>query len=285
MSNFSEVLEQLRENQPKAKYGIAFEKLMVNYFRTDPTLKTQFDEVYRWTDWRYNGGKPDTGIDLVARRIDDGTWTAIQCKFYLPTTRVEKSHLDSFFETSGRAFETEEGKQYFADRLIISTTDRWSSHAEEALANQLLPTSRIGTATIAESPINWDVAFPGSEIQINLSQRETFEPRPHQQAAIDNAMAGFDTHDRGKLIMACGTGKTFTALRLAERFAENRGGRARVLFLVPSISLLSQTLKEWTAQTRVDLRTFAVCSDTKVSRNTHPHLVYPRGGGSLKVGD
>lgn len=224
MSKFSEVLEQLRKNQPKAKYGIAFEKLMVNYFRTDPTLKAQFDEVYRWSDWKYNGGAPDTGIDLVARRIDDGTWVAIQCKFYMPTTRLAKADLDSFFEASGRSFNTESGPEHFGSRIVISTTDHWSSHAEEVLANQLIPTSRIGTAAIAESPINWDVAFPGSEIQINLSQRETFEPRPHQQEAIDSAMAGFATRDRGKLIMACGTGKTFTALRLAERVAEENGG-------------------------------------------------------------
>ncbi|TXS75872.1 DEAD/DEAH box helicase [Corynebacterium sp. LK11] len=274
MSKFSEVLEQLRENQPKAKYGIAFEKLMVNYFRTDPTLKAQFDEVYRWSDWKYNGGAPDTGIDLVARRVDDGTWVAIQCKFYMPTTRLAKADLDSFFEASGRTFTTESGPEHFGSRIIISTTDHWSSHAEEALANQLIPTSRIGTAAIAESPINWDVAFPGSEIQINLSQRETFEPRPHQQEAIDSAMAGFATHDRGKLIMACGTGKTFTALRLAERVAEENGGKARILFLVPSISLLSQTLKEWTAQGRLDMRTFAVCSDSKVSRKAEDIATY-----------
>ncbi|MGY0606205.1 DEAD/DEAH box helicase [Corynebacterium amycolatum] len=275
MSKFSEVLEQLRNNQPKAKYGIAFEKLMVNYFRTDPTLKAQFDEVYRWSDWKYNGGAPDTGIDLVARRIDDGTWVAIQCKFYMPTTRLAKADLDSFFEASGRSFNTESGPEHFGSRIVISTTDHWSSHAEEALANQLIPTSRIGTAAIAESPINWDVAFPGSEIQINLSQRETFEPRPHQQEAIDSAMAGFATRDRGKLIMACGTGKTFTALRLAERVAEeNGGGKARVLFLVPSISLLSQTLKEWTAQGRLDMRTFAVCSDSKVSRKAEDIATY-----------
>lgn len=275
MSKFSEVLEQLRNNQPKAKYGIAFEKLMVNYFRTDPTLKAQFDEVYRWSDWKYNGGAPDTGIDLVARRIDDGTWVAIQCKFYMPTTRLAKADLDSFFEASGRSFNTEFGPEHFGSRIVISTTDHWSSHAEEALANQLIPTSRIGTAAIAESPINWDVAFPGSEIQINLSQRETFEPRPHQQEAIDSAMAGFATRDRGKLIMACGTGKTFTALRLAERVAEeNGGGKARVLFLVPSISLLSQTLKEWTAQGRLDMRTFAVCSDSKVSRKAEDIATY-----------
>ncbi|AJI78730.1 DEAD/DEAH box helicase [Corynebacterium singulare] len=279
MSKFSEVLEQLRENQPKAKYGIAFEKLMVNYFKTDPTLKNQFDEVCRWTDWRYNGGKADTGIDLVARRVDDGTWTAIQCKFYDSKARIQKSHLDSFFEASGHSFETEEGREHFGSRLIISTTDHWSSHAEDALANQIIPTSRIGISAIAESPINWDVAFPGSEvrdktIQINLSQRETFEPRPHQQAAIDKAIEGFKTHDRGKLIMACGTGKTFTALRLAERVAEDNGGKARILFLVPSISLLSQTLKEWTAQGRLDMRAFAVCSDSKVSKKAEDIAVY-----------
>lgn len=279
MSKFSEVLDQLRENQPKAKYGIAFEKLMVNFFRTDPTLRTQFDEVSRWVDWRYNGGKADTGIDLVARRVDDGTWMAIQCKFYASNARIQKSHLDSFFEASGHSFETENGSEYFGSRMIISTTDYWSSHAEAALANQMIPTSRIGISTIAESPINWDVAFPGSEvrdksIQINLSQRETFEPRPHQQMAIDKAIEGFKTHDRGKLIMACGTGKTFTALRLAERVAENNGGKARILFLVPSISLLSQTLKEWTAQGRLDMRAFAVCSDSKVSKKAEDIAVY-----------
>lgn len=279
MSKFSEVLDQLRENQPKAKYGIAFEKLMVNYFKTDPTLKAQFDEVTRWVDWRYNGGKADTGIDLVAHRVDDGTWMAIQCKFYASNARIQKSHLDSFFEASGHSFETENGSEYFGSRMIISTTDQWSSHAESALANQLIPTSRIGISTIAESPINWDVAFPGSEvqdknIQINLSQRETFEPRPHQQAAIDKAIEGFKTHDRGKLIMACGTGKTFTALRLAERVAEENGGKARILFLVPSISLLSQTLKEWTAQGRLDMRAFAVCSDSKVSKKAEDIAVY-----------
>lgn len=279
MAKFSEVLTQLRENQPKAKYGIAFEKLMVNYFRTDPTLKAQFDEVYRWADWRYNGGKADTGIDLVARRADDVSWTAIQCKFYKPTTSIQKANLDSFFEASGRTFETEDGVQHFGSRLIISTTDRWSSNAEEMLANQVIPTSRIGVAAISESPINWDIAFPGaamgdSAIQINLSRRETFEPRPHQQEAIDRAIAGFTTHDRGKLIMACGTGKTFTALRLAEKVAENTGGKARVLFLVPSISLLSQTLKEWTAQARLDMRTFAVCSDSKVSRSAEDIATY-----------
>lgn len=274
MSSFGEVLQQLRENQPQGKYGIAFEKLMVNFFKTDPVLSAEFDEVQRWDKWRYNGGKTDTGIDLVARRRDDGKWVAIQAKFYKPTTSIQKQHIDSFFEASGHSFQTESSVEHFAHRYIISTTDKWSKNAEEALENQQIPTSRIGYAQIAESPVNWDVVFPGSEIQVHLTRRETFEPRPHQQQAIDSVMAGFNTHDRGKLIMACGTGKTFTALRLAEQVADQNGGRARVLFLVPSIALLAQTLREWTAQARLDLKSFAVCSDNKASRQAEDIASY-----------
>lgn len=230
MATFSDVLDQLRENQPQGKYGLAFEKLMVNFFRTDPTLAPEFDQVYRWVDWPFNGGKADTGIDLVARRVEDGRWVAIQCKFYLPTTHIQKGQLDSFFEASGRSFTTEKGVEFFAQRYIISTTDLWSSHAEEALRNQQIPVSRIGFSDIQHSPVNWDVVFPGSEIEVHLTRRETFEPRPHQATAIEKTLEGFKTHDRGKLIMACGTGKTFTALRLAERVAQEHNGKARVLF-------------------------------------------------------
>ncbi|MCG7457124.1 DEAD/DEAH box helicase [Corynebacterium sp. ACRPH] len=274
MSTFSEVLEQLRENQPQGKYGTAFEKLMVNFFKTDPVLSEQFDEVHRWDKWRYNGGKTDTGIDLVARRRDDSGWVAIQAKFYKPTTSIQKQNIDSFFEASGHSFETESKVEHFVHRYIISTTDKWSKNAEDALENQQIPTSRIGFSQIAESPVNWDVVFPGSEIQVHLTRRETFEPRPHQQQAIENVMAGFNTHDRGKLIMVCGTGKTFTSLRLAEQVAEQNGGRARVLFLVPSIALLAQTLREWTAQARMDLKSFAVCSDNKASRQAEDIASY-----------
>ncbi|UBI07641.1 DEAD/DEAH box helicase [Corynebacterium falsenii] len=274
MSSFSEALSQLRDNQTQGKYGLAFEKMMVNYFRTDPVLRSEYDQVCRWTDWRYNGGKADTGIDLVARRQEDHRWVAIQCKFYKPTTSIQKSHLDSFFEASGRTFTTEHGTESFAQRIIISTTDKWSANAEAMLENQGIPTNRIGTATIADAPIDWDLTFPGSDIEINLSPRQTFEPRPHQATAIAKTIEGFATHDRGKLIMACGTGKTFTALRLAEQVAELNGNRARVLFLVPSISLLSQTLKEWTAQRRLDLKSYAVCSDTKVSKKAEDIASY-----------
>ena len=158
-------------------------------------------------------------------------------------------------------------KNPFTNRIIISTTDRWGRNAEDALEDQSVPVQRIGLAEIADSPIDWDIAWVDGDLRIDVSEATRHEPRPHQATAIDKVFDGFAaSNDRGQLIMACGTGKTFTALKIAERTAAEKGGSARILFAVPSISLLSQTLREWTAQTQLDLRAFAVCSDTKVSR-------------------
>ncbi len=259
MGSIHEVIEAFRQEPSNSERGTKFEQLMVRYFELDPMLSQQYDQVWRWVDWPGRDGKVDTGIDLVARTRDTDEYTAIQCKFYEPTTTLTKGHIDSFFTASG--------KKEFTNRIIISTTDRWGKNAEEALEGQSVPVQRIGLAEIADSPISWDIAWPPTGLRIELTEAARHEPRTHQAQAIDKVFAGFAAgHDRGKLIMACGTGKTFTALKIAERVAVENGGAARILFAVPSISLLSQTLREWSAQTQLDLRAFAVCSDTKVSR-------------------
>jgi predicted helicase len=259
MGSINDVIDVLRQAPTNVDRGTLFEKLMVRYFELDPALTQQYDAVWRWIDWPDRKGKTDTGIDLVARERDTGAYTAIQCKFYEPTHTLSKGDIDSFFTASG--------KKPFTNRVIISTTDRWGRNAEDALDDQTTPVQRINMADIAESPIDWDIAWPQGNLTIDLAPAEKKEPRPHQIAAIDAVLNGFAVgNDRGKLIMACGTGKTFTALKLAERAATDAGGSARVLFLVPSISLLSQSLREWTAQSQLDLRAFAVCSDTKVGR-------------------
>lgn len=263
-----EVIEAFRQAPSNAERGIKFEKLMVRYFELDPMLASTYDQVWRWIDWPDRKGKADTGIDLVARARDTGELTAVQCKFYEPTHTLAKADIDSFFTASGKA--------PFTNRIIISTTDKWGKNAEDALADQQIPVERIGLAEIAEAPIDWDLAWPADELQVTITPATQHDLRPHQQTAVDAVLAGFTEHDRGKLIMACGTGKTFTALKLCEQIAADNDGRARVLFLVPSISLLSQTLREWTAQSRLDLRAYAVCSDTKVSRaaeDINPHDV------------
>ncbi|MFE2122408.1 DEAD/DEAH box helicase [Rhodococcus aetherivorans] len=253
------MIEAFRQAPSNSERGTKFEQLMVRYFQLDPMLAQQYEQVWRWTDWPDRDGKPDTGIDLVARERDTGTYTAIQCKFYEQTHTLAKSDIDSFFTASG--------KKPFTNRVIISTTDRWGKNAEDALEDQSIPVQRIGLTEIAESPIDWQVAWPKGELEVTLTEAKRNEPRPHQDEAIAKVFTGFAAgNERGKLVMACGTGKTFTALKIAERTAAENGGSARILFAVPSISLLSQTLREWTAQTQMDLRAFAVCSDRKVSR-------------------
>lgn len=267
MGTIHEVIEAFRQAPSNSERGTKFEKLMVRYFELDPTQSQEYDAVWRWIDYPDRKGKPDTGIDLVARSRDTGELTAIQCKFYEPEHTVSKGDIDSFFTALGKA--------PFTKGIIISTTDKWGKNAEDALEDQSKPVSRLSLAEIAGSPIDWKVEWAGDDFEVTVEEAARHEPRPHQQTAVEKVFAGFAVgNDRGKLIMACGTGKTFTSLKIAERTADENGGRAFILFCVPSISLLSQTLREWTAQTTMPLRAFAVCSDTKVSRAAEDSKVH-----------
>jgi predicted helicase len=234
--------------------GHLFEKLIQKFLQTDKTYSDKYDQVWLWQEWPDRQGKVDTGIDLVARDKFTGELCAIQCKFYDPHYNLQKSDIDSFFTASG--------KEGFTSRIIVSTTDKWSKHAEDALNNQQIPTARIGVDVLENSEIDWSTYSLTDPDSIVAIERKTL--RPHQLEALNNVMSGFDEFDRGKMIMACGTGKTFTSLRIAETLVPAGGS---VLFLVPSIALMSQTLKEWTAQAKGTIRAFAICSDTKVGKN------------------
>jgi predicted helicase len=256
------LLAEIRETSlSQREKGDRFERLMQEYLRTDPQFVEQFSEVWVWSEWPGNSGKVDTGIDLVARERDESGYCAIQCKFYAPDQHLQKQDIDSFFTASG--------KEPFTSRLIISTTDKWGKNAEDALEQQQIPVSRIGLAEIGQSPVLWDFLWPAAaDAEISLALAPKHELRPHQTEAAEDVFRGFESHDRGKLIMACGTGKTFTALKIVERLAAERERDTNVLFLVPSISLLSQALREWTAQCQTPMRCFAVCSDTKVGKRS-----------------
>ncbi|MGW6981227.1 DEAD/DEAH box helicase [Streptomyces sp. NPDC054932] len=242
--------------------GTRFEELMLQYLSTDPQWTEQFSRVWMWADWPgAENDKRDTGIDLVAQDRETGGFCAIQCKFYEPQHTIQKDDIDSFFTASG--------KGGYTRRMIISTTEKWGVHAEAALNDQQIPVTRLGLSDIANSPVEWHMPKAGAPLEMKLQAKK--EPRRHQREAIDNVFAGFADHNRGKLIMACGTGKTFTGLKIVERLQQERaaageGEHTTVLFLVPSIALLSQTLREWSFEAEVPLRGFAVCSDTKVGK-------------------
>ncbi|MTH70098.1 N-6 DNA methylase [Agromyces bracchium] len=227
---------------------------MRSYLKTDPTYATTYSDVWMWSEYPGRNGRKDEGIDLVAKDALTGELTAIQCKFYDEGTYLTKPHLDGFVSASAKDGE-------FARRMFISTTDNWNQAAEAHA--EALGITRIRVQDLDASPIDWGAHITIEIPETGLSLKPKKQPRPHQEAAIADALEGFAEHDRGKLIMACGTGKTFTSLKLTERVVPT-GGTA--LFLVPSIALLSQTLKEWKAESEVPIRAFAVCSDVSVGK-------------------
>lgn len=272
--NFQELLDELaeaaRSNRDK---GTQFEKLIANYLLTDPQYADRLADVWLWEEWP-DRWSTDVGIDLVARERGTGEYWAIQCKFFASDHYLQKTDIDSFFTASGKKFATKEGERSFAHRIVVSTTDKWSKHADDALANQVISVSRLWFKELAESPIDWSEFSLSNIKDIKLKKKK--EPREHQQEAIASVAAGFAEADRGKLIMACGTGKTFTALRMMENEVPAGG---QVLFLAPSISLVAQSLREWTADSLEPFHAFVVCSDSKVGRDeedisTHD-LAYP----------
>jgi predicted helicase len=255
-STIYEVLDELRATATsESDKGARFEKLIKAYLRVDPVFADQFSDVWLWNEYPGNNGKHDTGIDLVAQDRNTGHHVAIQCKFFAPNTSVSKPMIDSFLAASG--------KDGFKERIIVSTTEKWNSNAEETIRQQMVPVRRIGMSELEHSRVDWSQFSLETPEYLPVHGKKT--PRPHQRIAIDKVTAGFGETDRGKLIMACGTGKTFTSLRLAE---ENVGTGGRVLFLVPSISLLSQTVREWVGEADLPIRPLAVCSDAKSTKRS-----------------
>lgn len=233
--------------------GTYFEELICTYLRHEATYRDLYEQVWAYSDWAKEQGLDgrDTGIDLVAKTQGTGEYHAIQCKLYAEDYRVQKKDIDSFFTASGKA--------PFSHRIIVTTTNNWSEHAEDALQGQQPAVSKVDLQALEDSQIDW-AKYQAKQIVALKAKKQL---REHQQTALNAVAAGLKEAERGKLIMACGTGKTFTSLKIAERLA---GKGKRVLFLVPSLSLLSQTLTEWTQESDIPLHSFAVCSDSDVGK-------------------
>ena len=231
--------------------GTKFERLTKYYLIKDPIWTEQITNVRLGSE---AGIGPDVGIDLVADDIASGGKVAIQCKFY-----DEKTYLDDL-----GTFYTASGKDGYVRRIVVTTSNQWTRNAEEATRNQQIPVQRILLHDMEQSLIPWG-AFDLTENygSAPIIQKEL---RPHQVDALNSAMEGFKDADRGKVIMACGTGKTLVSLRIAEEFFKKKKTPSTVLFLAPSISLLSQTIMEWGQNKKSFYMALAVCSDAKVGK-------------------
>lgn len=257
MSALSQILDAYRHtSQTEREKGTYFEELIRTYFRYEATYADLYEQVWLYSDWakehpEFGLSARDTGIDLVAKTKGTDEYHAIQCKCYAEDYRVQKKDIDSFFTASGQ--------KPFTRRYIVATSNHWSENAEASLVNQQPPVQKIDLNALEESQIDWAKYQP--EKAPELKEKKSL--RTHQKSALVAVERGLATAERGKLIMACGTGKTFTSLKIAEKVA---GKGKRVLFLVPSLSLLSQTLTEWTQESETPLHSFAVCSDSEVGK-------------------
>ena len=241
----------------EAEKGRRFEVLVKRYLQADPIYKERFSDVWLWSEWPYAKGH-DVGIDIVAKEADSDRYVAIQCKCYEPTHLMRLPDVQTFFATLNTTLETEHSKKdVFVSGIVVATTDHWNEVLLNTMFKQRIPCQRIGLSDLEEAPVDWSAISKG-----NVGEIAKYQPRPHQREAIDAVIEGFKSADRGKLIMACGTGKTFTALRLTEEYT---AGQGCVLFLAPSIALVAQSLREWMSQTTCKIHPIAVCSDGQAS--------------------
>ena len=255
---FEWTLDHLRSlSDSEAQKGRLFERLMKAFFKADPIYKDRFSDAWLWAEWAARDPDldgVDIGIDLVAEERKGG-FCAIQCKFYSKQTRISKGSLDSFISASAR--------DPFTGRIVVDTGAEWGATARKTISNLKPACAVLRFGDLADRPINWPDLVSGEPEDLTL-KGERFSLRPHQQDALKAVTDGFEDSDRGKLIMACGTGKTFTALRIAEMTA-GVGGRA--LYLVPSISLFVQSMREWATERSMPHRYIGICSDTRAGRN------------------
>lgn len=234
--------------------GTYFERLALAFFQNDPVQSEEYEAVWTWSEWAKANGRDgkDIGIDLVAKLRNEDGFAAIQAKFYAAETRIQKANIDSFISASG--------KEPFRRRVVLDTTEKeWGANAEEMIRDQVIPVVRIGLTDLRDSRIDWTIFEARGEIVLSAKKSLL----DHQKDALADVSKGLAAADRGKMIMACGTGKTFTSLKIAEAIA---GKGKRVLFMVPSLALMSQTVLEWTNDTETPIRAFAVCSDAHVGK-------------------
>ncbi|WP_417822546.1 DEAD/DEAH box helicase [Thalassospira lucentensis] len=249
------LLSHYRENaKTEREKGTYFENLIKAYLLNDPLQQDQYSDAWTYADWAEQHGwnARDTGIDLVAKLRHEEGYCAIQCKFYAEDHRIQKGDIDRFFSVSG--------KEPIKRRLIVDSTRMpWGPNAEATIKDQTIPVNRIDLEALENSPINWAMFARTGEVILP----EKRPLRDYQQTVLQAVQKGFAEHDRGKIIMACGTGKTFTSLRIAE----DRAGKGKtVLYLVPSLALMSQTVTEWANDALTPIHAFAACSDSQVGK-------------------
>ena len=245
-----------------ADSGRRFERLMRRAFETHPYEygPERFEHVWLWSEWperTATGYGADIGIDLVAKQTPahGGGLCAIQCKNYAATHKVPTSGVDSFLAASGA--------EHFSSRILVLTSDLgkagWTKVEKASPRCEV-----IGPALLDSWDAPWQ-EFLDRPDEFAFATRTRHKPRPDQREALDAVAKGYQKGSRGRLVMPCGTGKSLMAMWAAE---ENVGAGGTVLYLVPSIALMGQTMREWARHRGTGHVYVGVCSDKTTGRRS-----------------
>jgi len=251
MASFSKFLESFNDDNSKGKQ---FEGFVKWFLENDPEWQTQVDKVWLWDKYPNRWGRDD-GIDLIFRHKNGETW-AVQAKCYDQKYAVTKKDMDSFFSESSRP--------EIDRRLLMASTDNIGTKVKKLCLAQEKPVTLFLHSDFTKSQIEYPEHIKDLK---KAKRKELPKPRDHQAAAIKDVVKGFKTEDRGQMIMACGTGKTFTTLWVKEELKPKTS-----LVLLPSLSLLSQTLREWTGAATKPFEALCVCSDASVGKASDDEL-------------
>ena len=246
MTSLQGFLALLEQEYPDAKVrGKRFEPFLRDALLVSPSH--QFKEVWCWDDWPgYDG--PDRGIDLVAEDLDGGLW-GIQSKLYGPDQSLGWGDLSTWVGTT-------RGDKWVG-RLLVSTSPNLTVNAKKELLDDEKTLMLLGE-DLFELPVEWPDTLRGKAKRV-----AALKPRKHQVAAIKAVCSALgDGAERVQVHMACGTGKTLVSLRIFEQVESGL-----TVVLVPSLSLMAQTIHSWAANAVEGFRYLPVCSDVKVAED------------------
>ncbi|EII8774772.1 DEAD/DEAH box helicase [Campylobacter coli] len=257
-TTFEIILEKLKQaNLNTRSKGSMFEKLS-KYLLKEKDTASIYKNIYLWDKWEKKDGQ-DCGIDLIIQTKDDD-YIAVQCKFY-ESSKVDLKDLSTYFSK----LQSGVGEIKFSKGIIISTSDLTQNAKKEIeQISKNIPIELITLEDFLNSNISWDKFDPNNSLELPIIAKK--KPREHQIQAINNTKEYFanKNNTRGKLIMACGTGKTFTSLKIIEEITPKN---SVVLFLAPSIALVGQTFREYCKEKTDDFVASIVCSDSKSGKS------------------
>ena len=262
--NIREILETIRDDKSLSttERGNEFEKITKIFLQNDAIQKNQFSKVWTWTAWQklhadLDFPTTDSGVDLVAElRNAPGEFCAVQCKFIAPDSSVTKDAMNSFLSLSAN--------KTFSRRILATTSDQEIQKKSNPTIDEK-PFNIIRTTDLEQSDIDWN-----SWQKRSVTRKPPKILRPHQDEALKLALKHFQKptgDDRARITMACGTGKTLLSLRIAEAFAKKEKNKPYlVLYMVPSLALMSQVVREWKNDCIQDFAALSVCSDPGTGR-------------------